>query len=368
MASLKTLGTIAIIVGCFAIIYPRFLHPMVLRMFGMQVKSQKGEDSSGYPPHMRNGAPVPGDRRPPPMPNDPKDVRQHMRPGPHPGMRAAAEMQKQQPQGTGRGMMGIVLPMYAIGICVYLVYTLVKVFNKKGKCSDPYTKPRYEGEGEGRMDSLGFPQGMRGGQAGEPGEVSTFLQRKQQQRDLEDLLVKMDDARNVPEDEMRALQRRLEETEAQMTRILQAMQTMQAKAGEVADDTGDVGASDSASTEKVETVGASDADKKEPSAKTMQEGERSAQSSPDTERSYEMVKNNAPDTKDASPHSNSSSPSSFEHVEQNHLAEDQPQVSNGKEEKEGEREEVLMDGKKEEVEDGENSSVRHRKTGHAEED
>ncbi|KAK7099268.1 hypothetical protein V1264_003435 [Littorina saxatilis] len=48
MASLKTLGTIAIIVGCFAIIYPRFLHPMVLRMFGMQVKSQKGEDSSMY--------------------------------------------------------------------------------------------------------------------------------------------------------------------------------------------------------------------------------------------------------------------------------------------------------------------------------
>jgi len=42
-------------------------------------------------------------------------------------MRAAAEMQKQQSQGGGRGMMGIVLPMYAIGICVYLVYTLFKV-------------------------------------------------------------------------------------------------------------------------------------------------------------------------------------------------------------------------------------------------
>lgn len=48
-------------------------------------------------------------------------------PGPHPGLRAAAEMQKQQSQGTGRGMMGIVLPMYAVGICVYLVYTLFKV-------------------------------------------------------------------------------------------------------------------------------------------------------------------------------------------------------------------------------------------------
>lgn len=43
-------------------------------------------------------------------------------------MRAAAEMQRQQTQhGAGRGMMGIVLPMYAVGIVLYLVYTLVKV-------------------------------------------------------------------------------------------------------------------------------------------------------------------------------------------------------------------------------------------------
>ena len=45
-------------------------------------------------------------------------------------MRAAAEMKKQMaPQGgnSGRGMMGIVLPMYAVGIVVYLIYTLSKV-------------------------------------------------------------------------------------------------------------------------------------------------------------------------------------------------------------------------------------------------
>ena len=44
-------------------------------------------------------------------------------------MRAAAEMQKQAgSQGGGRGgMMGVVLPMYAIGIVLYLLYTLSKV-------------------------------------------------------------------------------------------------------------------------------------------------------------------------------------------------------------------------------------------------
>ena len=45
-------------------------------------------------------------------------------------MRAAAEMKKQMaPPGgnSGRGMMGIVLPMYAVGIVIYLLYTLTKV-------------------------------------------------------------------------------------------------------------------------------------------------------------------------------------------------------------------------------------------------
>ena len=50
-------------------------------------------------------------------------------PGPHPGMRAAAAENAQKTKGSsGRsGMMGVVLPMYAVGIVVYLVYTLLKV-------------------------------------------------------------------------------------------------------------------------------------------------------------------------------------------------------------------------------------------------
>jgi hypothetical protein len=44
-------------------------------------------------------------------------------------MRAAAEMKKQaaQSQGTGKGMMSVVLPMYAVGIVIYLIYTMTKV-------------------------------------------------------------------------------------------------------------------------------------------------------------------------------------------------------------------------------------------------
>lgn len=48
-------------------------------------------------------------------------------------MRAAAEMKRQaaathgQGGGAGKGMMGVVLPMYAVGIVLYLVYTMAKV-------------------------------------------------------------------------------------------------------------------------------------------------------------------------------------------------------------------------------------------------
>jgi hypothetical protein len=43
-------------------------------------------------------------------------------------MRAAAEMKKQSvEQGSSKGMMGMILPMYAVGIILYLVYTMTKV-------------------------------------------------------------------------------------------------------------------------------------------------------------------------------------------------------------------------------------------------
>ncbi|XP_076471867.1 uncharacterized protein LOC143301451 isoform X2 [Babylonia areolata] len=355
MMNLKTLGAFAVIVGCFAVVYPRFLHPFVLRAFGMNPASTKEEDSH-YPPHMRNGKPLPADRRPPPMPHDPKDIRQHMRPGPHPGMRAAAEMQKQQ-AGTGRGMMGIVLPMYAIGICVYLVYTLFKVFNKRGKYPDPYTKRESEDGSGVRMDRMGFPkrmQGFEGEQECDEGEVQRFLRQKQQE----------------PEDEMRALQKRLEETEAQMTRILQAMQSMQSRVGTMnmagvgGEEQGAVdGTEDRAPSGTAETVGTT-----APTASSSEESQReshealSRTSSPDSE-SYEIVKNSASVTNDISPDSELSSRSSFEQISK--AGEVDPAAPAREEMEEDGKCEGLVPGQQDKEE---SSSVRHRKTAHPEED
>ena len=35
MADLKFVGAVAIMVACFAVIYPRFMHPLFLRVFGL---------------------------------------------------------------------------------------------------------------------------------------------------------------------------------------------------------------------------------------------------------------------------------------------------------------------------------------------
>ena len=47
-------------------------------------------------------------------------------------MKKAAATQQSTP--GNKGMMGMVLPMYAVGIVIYLIYTLTKVRNKSGSC------------------------------------------------------------------------------------------------------------------------------------------------------------------------------------------------------------------------------------------
>ena len=48
----------------------------------------------------------------------------------HPGMHALSEMKKyssQKQSSDGKGILGVVLPLYAFGIVVYLIYTLSRV-------------------------------------------------------------------------------------------------------------------------------------------------------------------------------------------------------------------------------------------------
>ncbi|XP_050410447.1 resistance to inhibitors of cholinesterase protein 3 isoform X2 [Patella vulgata] len=194
MSTIKTVGVLAIIVGCFAILYPRFMHPIVLRAFGMHKTHESGEETPLYPPHKMGGDPrARANARP--------EGRQHMRPGPPPGLRASVDMERERAQqGGGRGMMGVVLPMYAVGIVLYLIYTLVKVFNKRSE-----------------------------EESGSENALADYLQKETPTFDA----TNPHDC-NATSVEMKALQKRLEETEAQMSSILRAMQAVSTKVDDVA--------------------------------------------------------------------------------------------------------------------------------------
>ncbi|KAJ8298930.1 hypothetical protein KUTeg_022990 [Tegillarca granosa] len=156
-------------------------------------------------------------------------------PGPHPGMRAAAEMNSQQQRsGRGGGVMTTVLPMYAVGITVYLIYTLVKVFNKKGN----YEKGKEERLAKSRRYSDSLLNKRTEKQMSREERVQEFVESSQKLGELEELLSRVDD-KHIDDADMRELQRRLEETESQMARIMQAMQTVTNKVNSVAEDTSD---------------------------------------------------------------------------------------------------------------------------------
>lgn len=193
--TVRIVGSVCIILGCFCFLYPKLIHPVILTVFGLAPKeAPKANNEFPGPQHMRDGPPVHPGHHPHDARGVPGDMRQHMRGGPHPGMRAAAaeNARQQQTKGSGRGgMMGVILPMYAVGIVVYLIYTLMKVFNKKDKKERDRDPQRDVSPGHSGLE----------------------------QRTITD----------DEENDMRLLQQRLAETEAQMTKILQAMKTVQAK-------------------------------------------------------------------------------------------------------------------------------------------
>ncbi|XP_033753519.1 resistance to inhibitors of cholinesterase protein 3-like [Pecten maximus] len=341
--NVRLIISVVIIVGCFTVIYPRFFHPLVLKAFGM-AQEPPVKRQPDFPPH-RGG----GGHGPPSGQQD--DIKQHMRPGPHPGMRASAEMNKQKHASGGRGgIMGMVLPMYAVGIVVYLIYTLFKVFNKQGK-GDIRRRQQEDQQRRGLA--------YRGGNGGQYREaVSTYTGSEptplrdaygetpeDKLANIEDVLNKAED-KNLSELQMQDLQRRLQETEAQMANILKAMNTVSTKVVDAADED----------------------DSEEQLLKAKEKENKSNDSSPDIS-SYEVIdKSKGDKSKSSSPEVETLTARELDNDEQGEKAKtgEMEEDSEGKsEEKEkdddAEIEEVLLEDKKDEEEEEGESSVRKRK-------
>ncbi|XP_022305053.2 uncharacterized protein LOC111112042 [Crassostrea virginica] len=231
MSDVRVIVTFVTLGGCLLILYPKVFSPL---MFGAK-KDKAIQNTHKMHPHHKAPPRGPGSDEPnqPPVglpPNMDAEIQRHMRGGPHPGMRHAADMSKQQSKtGGGRGgIMGMVLPVYAVGIIGYLIYTLVKVYNKSSK-GEYNKKPGY-----GKLKNKS-PNTSEESSTFEEASLSELKESSAKLTELENLLSKADD-KSISTDEMRALQTRLEETEKQMARILQAMQTVSSKMTNVSDD------------------------------------------------------------------------------------------------------------------------------------
>ncbi|CAH8450400.1 unnamed protein product [Schistosoma bovis] len=234
----QTYLVLGVIIACFSILYPKIFHPMLLHLLGF-TKNRHTEEHTRFENLRLNGH------------HAQKPIR-------------ASEGIVQQDQGKRGGIMSIVLPVYAVGIVLYLFYTLSKIFSsKRRKNTDKkeeflrqyYRDFHYDVDrGKFRMghdssdddddtaetDTFGNPSlnflssrkssGDSNCKPFEWGSVfkgsypDIYRSAKSLPKDLGKLLMRME-RQDLDTEELSRLRVRLEQTEHEMTRILQAMQS-----------------------------------------------------------------------------------------------------------------------------------------------
>uniref|UniRef100_A0A0P4VVW7 Resistance to inhibitors of cholinesterase protein 3 N-terminal domain-containing protein n=1 Tax=Scylla olivacea TaxID=85551 RepID=A0A0P4VVW7_SCYOL len=140
----KTIFVLAIVVGCFAVLWPKIFYPMLTASV-KQPPSARQEGPHARPerpahlyPEMVHPALREKGRA---MPQ--RTLDKQARPGPMPGVRppmGGAGGIVPPPQSKGSGAMGIIMPLYTVGIVVFFVYTIMKVLFKKGHDDDKTPK------------------------------------------------------------------------------------------------------------------------------------------------------------------------------------------------------------------------------------
>ncbi|TPP48791.1 Resistance to inhibitors of cholinesterase protein 3 [Fasciola gigantica] len=246
---LQTYIVCGVMIGCFSILYPKIFHPMLLRSLGA-VKTEPVKEEHIFT--HRFG------------PNGPDRPRPSIR-----GGEAEATT-----IGKRGGILSLVLPLYGVGIVIYLFYTLSKLYksrkHKDNKNKDEYLKHYYRdfhydvNRGKFRMgrdstddDDDDRDDGQADAASGVGSSKSVYSPSRAKQnkssvtnaagdfdwsaaygpgaypdiyrsakslpRDLEDLLYRMENEEVVDNEELSSLRLRLEQTERQMMHLLHAM-------------------------------------------------------------------------------------------------------------------------------------------------
>ncbi|XP_050551073.1 muscle M-line assembly protein unc-89 isoform X10 [Spodoptera frugiperda] len=160
----KTMFVLVIVVGCFAVLWPRILSPLITGPSGEQLKPNKFDREAAIKqerPLIRGAGPHPALRErgraiPPGVPSSPTKssvaMPPHVRvrssplsvyydldikPPPIPGMRPPLGSPG-GPVPTPKSSMGFVMPIYTICIIVFFVYTISKILFRRTASSSPY--------------------------------------------------------------------------------------------------------------------------------------------------------------------------------------------------------------------------------------
>ncbi|GFU22351.1 RIC3 domain-containing protein [Nephila pilipes] len=125
----KSLVVLAIVLGCFAVLWPKIFYPMMQTAFAMtspKVDSDGRFQDNDRPPHLHPASMGPRGRGPPSDDVQDKFLMREGRPFPHPQARQPV---KSQPKSGGA--MSIIMPIYTVGIVVFFLYTVLKLVFKK---------------------------------------------------------------------------------------------------------------------------------------------------------------------------------------------------------------------------------------------
>ncbi|KAF5395853.1 hypothetical protein PHET_11356 [Paragonimus heterotremus] len=108
---MQTYLVCAVMIGCFSLLYPKLIHPMLLHLLGLSQPSQPVEQEFQFPKHFKSQEPT----------------------RPRPSI-LAADAENKTGAGKRGGLMSMILPIYGVGIVIYLIYTLSKVYkSRKGE-------------------------------------------------------------------------------------------------------------------------------------------------------------------------------------------------------------------------------------------
>ncbi|XP_022180250.1 resistance to inhibitors of cholinesterase protein 3 isoform X3 [Myzus persicae] len=205
----KTICILAVVAGCFAILWPSLFYPMLKGSFAPQTHIDnipqertpvhlRASKASMHPALMEKGRAIPqphiGPRHGSPTPHSFKPPI----PGSRPTMGGMGGASNKMVGGDGGGAMNILMPMYTIGILLFFVYTMMKLLSKKDDVEDTIDD-KY---------SSHYPCGRDSKSKLQPQNLPTKLGFIE--KDTRDL-------------EIDALRRKLEETEAAMERIVKQM-------------------------------------------------------------------------------------------------------------------------------------------------